>query len=145
MILQALFSIAFALYAVVYWAAMPAAALSKRAYFDYGPGALREPPVAVIELNALHSAWTPSNETARLIPAAPKSRILAPSQHYTIDMELDLPHSAMNERVGVFMVHAELEDDAGAHLGKSARAALLPHRDPVTGFIRCEKCFTTRT
>ncbi|CAM9574709.1 unnamed protein product, partial [Hapterophycus canaliculatus] len=77
-----------------------------------------------VDFLAQHTQWKPSPLTRvdRL-----DAKVLQPGQHYKVGLELRMPTSYTNRRVGVFMVHTTLLDHEDNELATSARPAMLPH------------------
>ncbi|CAN0272046.1 unnamed protein product [Scytosiphon promiscuus] len=103
---------------------MPLRLHDKPLYFDYSNRATKGGATGTADFLAQHTQWEPSalTKVKRL-----DTKVLQPGQHYKVGLELQMPTSYTNRRVGVFMVHTTLVDHEDNELASSARPAMLPH------------------
>jgi Putative adipose-regulatory protein (Seipin) len=87
-------------YGGVYWAMMPAQAVLRPVFFDYGMrGIMRvqKPPTASVDLMAIHTQWSGTDLVNIPQHKVLKDRELVAEQYYAIGIELELPQSSANE------------------------------------------------
>ncbi|CAM9249484.1 unnamed protein product [Ectocarpus sp. 4 AP-2014] len=112
------------LYGALYWLVMPLRLHDKPIFLDYSDRAMTGGATGTVDFLARHTQWDPSPLTnvERL-----NTKVLKAGQHYKVGLELQMPTSYINRRIGVFMVHTTLLDEQGNELASSARPAMLPH------------------
>jgi Putative adipose-regulatory protein (Seipin) len=99
-LLNILLAVSSCVYGGVYWAMMPAQAVRRPLYFDYGMrGIMRvqKPPTASVDLMAIHTQWSGTDLVYIPQHKAVKDRELVAEQYYAIGIELELPQSSANE------------------------------------------------
>eukprot|EP00752_Nemacystus_decipiens_P001725 g1668.t1 len=124
LLFEALLLSAVVIYGALYWLVMPLRLHDKPVFFDYSNRATAGGATGVVDFLAQHTQWDPSplTKVERL-----NTKVLKAGQHYKVGLELQMPTSYTNRRVGVFMVHMTLLDDEDNELATSARPAMLPH------------------
>jgi Putative adipose-regulatory protein (Seipin) len=99
-LLNILLAVSSFVYGGVYWAMMPAQAVRRPLYFDYGMrGIMRvqKPPTATVDLMAIHTQWSGTDLVKIPQHKVLKNRELVAEQYYAIGIELELPQSNANE------------------------------------------------
>eukprot|EP00903_Cladosiphon_okamuranus_P009638 g9171.t1 len=124
LLFEALLLSAVVIYGALYWLLMPLRLHDKPIFFDYSNRAKSGGATGTVDFLAQHTQWHPSPLTnvERL-----NTKVLKAGQHYKVGLELQMPTSYTNRRVGVFMVHTTLLDGQDNELATSARPAMLPH------------------
>ncbi|CAN0418083.1 unnamed protein product [Ectocarpus sp. 12 AP-2014] len=123
LLFEAVLLSAVVLYGALYWLVMPLR-LHKPIFLDYSDRATTGGATGTVDFLARHTQWDPSPLTnvERL-----NTKVLNAGQHYKVGLELQMPTSYINRRIGVFMVHTTLLDEQDNELASSARPAMLPH------------------
>ncbi|CBJ27199.1 conserved unknown protein [Ectocarpus siliculosus] len=124
LLFEAVLLSAVVLYGALYWLVMPLRLHDKPIFLDYSDRATTGSATGTVDFLARHTQWDPSPLTnvERL-----NTKVLKAGQHYKVGLELQMPTSYINRRIGVFMVHTTLLDEQDNELASSARPAMLPH------------------
>ncbi|KAJ2747870.1 hypothetical protein GGI20_000165 [Coemansia sp. BCRC 34301] len=106
------------------------AALYGMFYKLYVPKLLHEAPV--------HLQYTSPSNTSAFITFVNKHsyRFLSTSQAYTVTLDLNVPTSEYNERLGNVMVSLDMLDAHGGLVYHAARAAILPYRSAAVRYLQ---------
>ncbi|KAJ2547762.1 hypothetical protein GGH95_006569 [Coemansia sp. RSA 1836] len=106
------------------------AALYGMFYKLYVPKLLHEAPV--------HLQYTSPDNTSAFIEFVkrPNYRFLSTSQVYTVTLDLNVPTSEYNEKLGNVMVSLDMLDTNGGLVYHAARAAILPYRSAAVRYLQ---------
>lgn len=70
------------------------------------------------------------------VPLTRRQQLLMVGQPYKVFVYLDLPESPVNQELGMFMVCADMRDDATEMLDHSCRSAMLHYKSSLVRTIR---------
>ncbi|KAJ2052649.1 hypothetical protein GGI08_004978 [Coemansia sp. S2] len=87
---------------------------------------------------SVHLQYTSATNTSAYIGFVkkPNYRFLSTSQAYTVTLDLHVPTSEYNEKLGNFMISLDMLDAKAGLVYHAARAAILPYRSTAVRHLR---------
>ncbi|XP_068116771.1 seipin [Hyperolius riggenbachi] len=112
------------LYGSFYYSYMPAVKFSCPVHYQYSSNC--DPPLGIL-------CSFPTANVSLL--RNNRDRVLMYGQPYRISLELQVPESAVNQNLGMFMVSMSCYTKGGKEISYAARSAMLHYKSPLLGFL----------